>query len=460
MSEIISYNKAGASTLIMPEGVGMYELAGVNFNAEADKKPKKKREWTRNGDWVNWGKNNNFPEEVMRDLRESTIGKRILSDRAKRHVGAGIAYYTKKVEDNRLIEVPLYIPEIEDYLEANKVFAVQKAIVEDLETFFNAMPYFRLGRGGKLIASYGYKKMIHCRFGEMEEGNNHIDKIFHSYNWPNPKIGDDKDVVDIDIYDEKEPLKHKRFVYPLRYSTSDECLYYELAIWDSVRQNGWMAIDQLVPKLKQHIFENQAILKYHIKIPYDYWYRKYGAKCWEGKTEAEKNDAIQNELQNMDTFLKGAENSGKSFISFYGHDPVTNKPYPGWEIVAIDNKLKSDDYLPDATAAYSAICFAMGYDPTLIGAGLIDKRSSGGSGSDKRESLTNLQSSMPIDRMVSLEPLRLITRVNKWNEKYASQLNGGRIHWAYIDTDTSQTLNEISPKDRNNGGKPINREIA
>jgi len=369
-------------------------------------------------------------------------------------VSKGVFYY-KLVPDEETGErkkIQLMLPDVEEFLEVNKVNQVQKAIVEDLETFYNGMPYFRTSLDKKRIASYGYKKMYHSRMGLMNEQNGSIEKVYHSYNWPNPNVK--SEVIPFHVYDELSPLKHPRFVMPLRYSTSDECMYYELAIWDSVRQNGWMKIDQLVPKLKQHIFENQAILKYHIKIPYDYWVRRYGEECWAKKTESQREAAVELQLREMDSFLKGAENSGKSFISFYGHDPVTQKPYPGFEITAIDNKLKSDDYLPDASAAYAAICFAMGYDPTLIGASLIDKRSSGGSGSDKRESLANLQSSMPIDREVSLEPLRMITRVNKWNEQYKEKLGNSRIYWGYLDTDTTDTQDKISPKDRAQGGKP------
>lgn len=437
--------KDNLTTVVMPGASAMFSLSGTKVNTPTDNNPPaKKKDWTRNGDWVKWGKTNSFPIQVMQDLRKSTIAKQILSQRAKVHVGAGLVYYTIDIsEEGERKKVPLYIPEIEDFLDANNVFAVQKALAEDLETFYNAIPLFKLSLDKSKVAGYGYKKMIHSRVIPKEPDSTVIKEIAYSFNWPNPKKEEFKTYQ---VYDEIEPFANSLFVKPISYSTSDETIFYELAIWDSIRQNGWMDIDFLVPKLKKHIFENQAILKYHVKIPYDYWHRKYGTQCWEGKTEAERNTAIQEELIKMDTFLKGVENSGKSFVSFYGHDPVTNKPYPGFEITAIDNKLKSEDYLPDATAAYSAICFAMGYDPTLIGAGLIDKRNSGGSGSDKRESLANLQSSMPVDRYVSLEPLRIITKINKWNETYASELKGKRIHWAYLDSDTSHTLDQAKPK--------------
>lgn len=446
--ETIQYKKGDSTTMVLPEGVAMYTLNGTDVDTVEDTEPEKDtRNWTRRGHWVTWGKTNKFPIQVMADLRESTIAKRILSQRAKVHVGAGLVYYTIDIDpDGRRKKRPLYIPEIEEFLEANNAFAVQKAIVEDLETFYNAVPFFKLNLGGDRIAGYGYKKMIHCRWGTDSETSSEIDRVYYSFKWPNPNPKNEDDVKVYPIFDQIEPLSEPLFTKPISYSTSDECTFYELAVWDSIRQNGWMAIDKLVPKLKKHIFENQAILKYHVKIPYDYWHRKYGTECWEGKTMDERNAAINEELANMDKFLRGVENSGKSFISLYGHDPVTGKPYPGFEILAIDNKLKSEDYLPDATAAYSAICFAMGYDPTLIGAGLIDKRNSGGSGSDKRESLANLQSSMVVDRFVSLEPLRIITTVNKWNEKFKDQLDGKLIHWGYLDSDTSHTLDQAKPK--------------
>jgi len=260
--------------------------------------------------WALWGDDNLFPEQVMTDLRESTVGKRILADRTKLHYGSGLIYYytpitstlrepqgSKSGDDPQEVQkkttlekIPLYIPEIEDFLEENNVPLVQKAIIEDLETFYNAMPLFLQRRdGGQKIAGLSYKKMIHCRIGRMGETSRRSDKIFHSYQWPYPN---DKQYQAIDIFDADNPFRFKSFVTPLRYSTPDSNIYYELAIWDAVRQNGWMEIDKMVPAIKKFIFTNQAILKYHIKIPKTYWEGKFGLETWAKMVAKEKTAAI------------------------------------------------------------------------------------------------------------------------------------------------------------------------
>lgn len=450
MSDVISIERAGVSTMVLPGGSAMYSLDGYSaarVDKSIDPGDKKKRHWNINGNWVRWGDDNLFPEHVMRDLRKSTVAKPILNKRAEMHLGAGPTYFTHDIQNGKKVKVPLYIPEIEDWLEDNSIYKTQKRGVNDLETFYNAMPVFSLNLKRDKIAGLQYKKMINSRIGKPSESNNRVEHVCYSHNWPNPSA-EKNEISEYKVFNPLRPLKHAHFALPLRYDTSDECLYYELAIWDGVRQNGWMEIEQMVPTLKKHIFSNQAILKYHVKIPYDYWTRKYGEAGWTNMKKKEKDAAVREEMEKMDKFLSSAENSGKSFVSYYGIDPVSGKAYPGFEITAIDNKLKSADYLPDNSAAIIAICFAMGYDPTGIGSDGVDKRGSGGSGSDKRETFSNQVATMGVNRYTSLEPLRLVTRVNNWNSIYSKVLDGRRIHWSYVDYDNSKTMDQTTPSER------------
>ena len=156
----------------------------------------------------------------------------------------------------------------------------------------------------------------------------------------------------------------------------------------------------------------------------------------------EKTAAIHAEMILMENFLKDNTKSGGSLITSYDVDKISGKEISGVIIEPIDNKFKDGMFNPDAGAAYAAILFAMGYDPTLLGANMVDKRNSGGSGSDKRESRDNLQSSMPIDRYVTQATMRLVTKMNAWNKTYSKLIEGSRIQWGYVDADHSQTLDE------------------
>lgn len=439
--ETLVLEKAEFTTYYTDGRPAYVSTLGISGNALKEKKePELKADQTGSKPWSPWGSDNMFPNQVMEDLRLSTVGKRILSNRAHTHVGSDLIYYRIEVDDKgKRNKLPLYIPEIEDFLEENNVWAKQKAIVEDLETFYNAFAQLHFRRDGKkAVAGYSAKKSIFSRVEKMNPSSRRIENLYYSYTWPNPK---EAEFTKIPMFDSDNPERFPICVVPLKYSTSDNTIYYELAIWDSVRQNGWMEVDRMVPELKKYMLKNQSIIKYHIKIPFSYWERKYGKETWVKYTAPEKDAKIAQELASLDTFLKGVSNTGKSFISGYDIDKITGKENSGWIIEALDHKIQDGIHLLDTSAAYSAILFAMGYDPTLIGANLIDKRSSGGSGSDKRESLHNLQASMPVDRSVSLEPLRIITRINGWNNTYAKELNNGRIHWAYADAE-GQTLDQ------------------
>jgi len=84
------------------------------------------------------------------------------------------------------------------------------------------------------------------------------------------------------------------------------------------------------------------------------------------------------------------------------------------KVTAIDDKLKDGSYLPEAEAANSEVLFALGTDPSLIGAGIPGGKMGSGSGSDKRIAFNLLQSFMKSNRDVTISIIEFIAYYNKW----------------------------------------------
>ena len=95
--------------------------------------------------------------------------------------------------------------------------------------------------------------------------------------------------------------------------------------------------------------------------------------------------------------------------------------------------MESSSELPTAAAANSELLFALQVDPALIGLGIPGGKNLSGSGSDKRESRNIKQSSLKRERLVSLKLPNLIATIHGLDYK---------IYPTYLDTDTSQTLDQ------------------
>ena len=104
---------------------------------------------------------------------------------------------------------------------------------------------------------------------------------------------------------------------------------------------------------------------------------------------------------------------------FFSHFEVNaqGKAEEKWEIDVIDDKFKTEAYLPQSAAANSEILFSMQINPTTMGAGMPGGPYAGnaGSGSDIREAfLVNLALCW-VDRQILLEPLETIIEFNGWD---------------------------------------------
>lgn len=398
--------------------------------------PKEKDSLVFTGDnkWYPWGPNNCFPQEVMKDARKSNVLKRGLKTLARVHYGSGPVYYTLVPDGDGIPKVKrLYIKEIEEWMEKANVFGTQMGIILDLETYHNAWTEYYWNKhprmAGAEITHYKRQKAAYCRHGIQDE-KGIINEVYISAKWPKPAEGE---LAKINYYfdgskDKKHALYH-------RYESMDEGIYYELSEWDSVRQNGWLEVSYTVPKIKKAIFKNQATLKYHIEIPSDYF--KKNVAGWDG-LNVKQQEALKDELESgLEKYLADVENSGKSVTTYTYRDQLGNET--GIKITAIDNKLKDGVYLPDATAGNAETLFALGINPGIVGLGVPGSRDSKGSGSYVREELWKMQALISSERYVSLEPLRHVTLLNKWAERYN---DGNKIHWAYGDISTIETMNE------------------
>jgi len=377
------------------------------------------------GEVASWGQNNDYPQKLLANLRLNGAGLSGLKVLAKTHYGSGFVLAKETFENNKRIisqqSIKQY-PDINEFWVRNQMKRFWLETIKDLEYWSLAFPEYILSNDYKTVNRIKRQQTANCRFSVMNEVTGGIENVYLSQKWAQGIDVASKYVSTIPLVDSywsadevREYCKANKihnFVRPMFYPLVDES-YYPRAEWHAVNDNGWFNIANSIPKFKEAIFNNQINIKYTIEVNEDYFSRKY-KEDWE-TFDAEKRDAIRKAfVDEVDTALRDPAKAGGSIMSIaYKDDAGT--PQPGLKITSVDDKYKEGSYLPEASAANSEILFALGVDPSLIGAGIPGGKLGAGSGSDKRESFLILSALCKTNRETTLEPFEFIQQYNGWD---------------------------------------------
>lgn len=362
--------------------------------------------------WAPWGSDDKRPNTIIDKVEKNVVASSGLEWLCDAFFGEGLITFERRLEGDREIIIPKKFPEVEAFLKYCDIHAYLEEAIYDFIYFKNIFPEMFFGRGkyNETIVDLRSKEAVFSRWGVMNKESRKIDRFYYSADFPNPR--EDR-LAEVPVYDPKRPTAHNKFIYRMRFASPGRT-YYAKPAWHSVIDSGWLDVSNNIPKLKKNLLKNAMSLKYHIRIPKNYWADKY--KDWDKMAVEKQKEIRQEELEQMNEFLTGVENVGKSFISHYGVDKVTGKEIPGWEIIKIDTSIPDGILTTDQSEANAMILFALNIDPTLKGAGLPNNKQSAGSGSDKREAKLIFNSQQGMMRRRFLTPLYFIKEFNKWDE--------------------------------------------
>lgn len=389
------------------------------------------------GDWMPWGSDNDFPRQLLDKLGKISLGFPNLNRNADIHFGQGLVTYKYEVVDGKIQKTAIIDKDWRDWSKSANFSHNLSEIIESLEIFYIAFPLFIMNKERTKVNRVLCLDTSFCRIGKPDEKTNKSKSIFYSATFPNP-TGKEY-VEEIPIYNSEWETGDypARFVYPIYYRTWGNVFHPKPGYY-SVFENQWVDVAISVPKLKAAIFQNQATLKYHVEITYDYFRRKY--EDWDTCGPEKQIEYFDDTCQEWDDNLASEDKSAKTIVSTKGFNTSTGKEESGITINVIDNKFSDTMHLPDASAANREIMFAMSNDPSLVGAVEHSSKIGAGSGSDKKQGNLMMQQTAERDRQVSLLVPQLVQYINKFSSE---------IEFDYLDMDISSTM-DVNPTGKEN----------
>ncbi|UOX32418.1 hypothetical protein LXD69_10175 [Flavobacterium sediminilitoris] len=421
------YGKIAISTL--PSGAfAAYTFTNSNDKLDTTVTAVKVEVKDKQGEVASWGKNNDYPQQVLKAVRLNGAASSGLRFLRKAHYGNGLVLVKDEVDDNGKKKPKLVtleeVPEIKEFFLKSQMNRFWKETIADLEYFSIAFPEYILSENFTTINRVKRQKTAWCRFEIMNEESGLVEHVYISQ-----KFGSGSSVDLTSQYVEKVPLIDsywspeevreycktndiKKFIRPVFYPLLDEAFYPE-SEWHAVVKSGWLDVANSVPALKKAMFENQMTIKYIVEVNELYFINMYRDK-WQTMKFEERDKIRQNLIDQVNDALVGNDKAGKSIQSMKVKDDK-GEYHSAVTITALDDKLKNGSYLPEAEAANSEVLFALGVDPTLIGAGIPGGKLGAGSGSDKSTALNILFALFKTNRETTLESYDFIASYNGWD---------------------------------------------
>jgi hypothetical protein len=342
---------------------------------------------------VPWGANNLQPQDMLKLVFNNHIKPQLLLTSRDFLLGSGLGVFQRSVVEGKIRLEPVIDLEMEDWLESIDADFVLASSAYNLEYFGNYFTDISLNSARKIEDVTPFD----CTMVRAEETLKRKPENYYLHpDWSNFRPAD---VQKRPAYDRKDPTKYGDFLYHGRDWTPGQKYYDVPAYWGTRK---WTEVSNKIPKFHISGLDNGYNIKYHIRIPKDY-FLQFG----DAKAQKVAEDQL---MAGMNEMLSGVDNVDKAFVSKFGVDPLTGKSLPGWEIEPIDNKMSDKAYDSVNSQANIAHTSGHGIDPSLAG---IDTGSKlGGSGSEKRISYQlHIALRTPTKRKILLEQFNAMRKI-------------------------------------------------
>lgn len=378
---------------------------------------------------MSWGKDNNLPQVREGLVSDNNIVPSLIERKRNILVGQEIMAYSirydttqeghveKKMEE---VEIPTMV---QDWLDgdgwsngSNFSEYLAAAAGEWVKHSLVIPEFTRIKRDKTSIGSIEVKECKYMRAAKKGDSGR-IERWYWSGHWG--KLNDlsnkleTRRVVELPVYTgeiNKQPI----FIRPSGdYLLNDG--YYPIPTWWGGWE--WIELANQIPNFHRKNLENGYNIRWHIQIPQDYFldYEKYQAAA----TEAEQSEILKDSqareqafMDDVNEFLAGLANVGRTLFTKYEMDKSLGKEYPGIKIMPLNYDMKDEALLKLFERSNTANTSAQGLHPSLAG---IETQGKLSSGTEIRNAfLMWLIINTPIARKHLLSPLNLVKKINGW----------------------------------------------
>lgn len=375
---------------------------------------------------LRWGLGNNLPQDIIAKANQSPELLTLISKMISFIYGRGVyyeVYESAPTGTTRPKYVDGFDQEVEDWIAFNQPNNYLLESISDLVWFNNAFAEMIKNKKGNKIVQLVHDEAAFCRFSRQND-QGFCPSVFVNANWPSATYADPltTEVPALNPKDFNKALTafnaaFSKFIYPLSFHTPGRSVYKQ-SNWHSIFSSRWYDVSILIPVLKHALMKYMMTIKYIIEVPAQFWINtaKDKGQDWEKLTYGEKKALRKLINEEMNDFLTGAENAGKSFLSTYGWDQAKATAIPGIKITALDDKMKDGAWIEDSQEASTHFIKALDFTPSIAG-NTTGGGMGAGSGSDAQVQFNILNNSLEPKRDKVLEPLNFIAQYNGWTKR-------------------------------------------
>lgn len=384
--------------------------------------------------YIPFGQSDDLPFELIRMVGENMVMSQNKLFNVLTCYGQGVRFFDRKTKQTTENE------EISDFVFQNSLqrFFIEQAM--DMKYFFFTVTCIILDNEGCHIVQMRHKEACYCRF-EKADKHGRINHVFYA-NWRNHVQDDEVEVIPLldeinpwgdlsvrlgDIPDPRtgekrkevrggfgKATKQRKFAILTRFPTPG-FQYYPIPFYTAIFRDAWYDIYELIGKGKRAKIRNSAPPRFQVEVHKDYWNNLCDQ---EGITDpAKRQQRIKQEMQNIENFIGGSENIGKTWVTGYYVDPASGKEVRMVRIFDVESGRKEGgDWADDVQEAANSICYGDNVHPNLVGA-TPGKSAMNNSGSDKRELFLLKQACETAFHDLMLQPFRVVSRFNGWHKE-------------------------------------------
>lgn len=424
-----AYLAGGSALVVLSDS---REMVGDSRTPVEDVTPVNQKKKTLS--FVRRGQSNKQPVEVMEKIyANSTLGANVAFN-AKMAYGDGVMVMRKrkdaatgKVTIEECLESEY--PDVFSFIRDNNYVNCVQEWANDIVALFEGYVEFIFARDkSNRIVRINPIESVNSRLSVADEKTHKVEWHGYSMKW-HEGMADDVKVTP--LLDRRTPLldlKTRRgmimntdgktaqdgnFSYILQLMMPTPGRYYHgKPYWWAIFEAGWYDFACAIPQFKKALLKNQMTIKYHVKISNDFWSKLFKSEAIPDTDVKARISRKRKFLNDLNEFLSGEENAGKSFVSHFEYDRVKGFEMNDILITPVESFFKGGEYLDDSEEVTNIICYAMEIHPSLIGA---TGKSKSISGTETRELFIIKQAMMkPIRDLLTL-PLYIVKEMNGWD---------------------------------------------